>query len=69
MVNGRSTTPTTTVIDQARQARNETIIKGDTPEVRVVDAAARQHELERAFRSQGGVLRELALARWRGSAT
>ena len=66
MVNARSTTLATPVIDQAM---NETMTKGDTSEVTVVDAAARQQELERASRSQSGVLRELALARWRGSAT
>ena len=37
-----------------------------TPDVAVVDAAAEQQELELASTGPGGVLKELALARWRG---
>ena len=66
MVNARSITPKTPGIDQAM---NDTIIKCDTPEVVVVDDPAREQETERASTSPSGVLRELALARWRGSAT
>ena len=49
--------------------KDTTITKRNALEVAVVDAAAREQELERAYPPPRGVLRELALARWRGSAT
>lgn len=48
---------------------NDMAPKGNTPEVAVIDCTAREQELELAFSRPSGVLRELALARWRGSAT
>ena len=43
--------------------------KCNAPKVAVVDEAARRQELEQAHPPPSGVLRELALAQWRGSET
>ena len=44
--------------------------KCNTPEIVMIEANARARELALTSpRPSGGVLRELALARWRGSAT
>ena len=43
--------------------------KRNIPEVAAIETTAREQELEAASPRPGGVLRELALARWRGSAT
>ena len=40
-----------------------------TPEVAVIEAAAKKQALELASTGSGGVLKELALARWRGLTT
>ena len=39
------------------------------PEVAVIEATAKEQELELASAGPGGVLKELALARWRGLTT
>ena len=39
------------------------------PEVAVIEATAKELELELASTGPGGVLKELALARWRGLTT
>ena len=43
--------------------------KCHTPEVAVIEGNGREQELELASSRPSGVLKELALARWRGSAT
>ena len=43
--------------------------KCNAPKVAVVDETARKQELEQAHPPPSGVLRELALAQWRGSET
>jgi len=48
-------------------AMNDKATKCNTPEAAVIEATAREQESELA--SPRGVLRELALAQWRGSAT
>jgi len=49
---------------------NDMATKRNAPEVAVIETTAREQELESASPPRpGGVLRELALARWRGSAT
>ena len=40
-----------------------------TPEVAVIEATAKEQEHKLAFNYPGGVLKELALARWRGLTT
>jgi hypothetical protein len=41
----------------------------DRPEVVVIEATAKEEELESASPAPSGVLKELALARWRGLQT
>ena len=48
---------------------NDMAPKCNTPEVAVIEGTAREPERELASPRPSGVLRELALARWRGSAT
>jgi hypothetical protein len=50
-------------IDQAKDIAP----KCNTPEVAVVEGTAREQELELVSSRPSGVLKELALARWRGS--
>jgi len=47
---------------------NDMATKRNAPEVAVIETTAREQELQSASPPPGGVLRELALARWRGSA-
>jgi hypothetical protein len=48
---------------------NDLAINCDTPEVALIATTARARELALASARPSGVLRELALACWRGSAT
>ena len=48
---------------------NDTASERNMPEVAVIETTAREQGLESASPRPGGVLRELALARWRGSGT
>ncbi len=51
-------------------AMNGMATKCDTPELAMIEATTREREVAlTSSRPSGGVLRELALARWRGSAT
>jgi len=49
------------------QGMNVMLPKRNLPEVAAIAPAAGERELESAAAPQSGVLRELALARWRGS--
>ena len=48
---------------------NDMAIKRNIPEVAAIETTAKEQELASASPRPGGVLRELALTRWRGSAT
>jgi hypothetical protein len=48
---------------------NDMATKPDIPEGAVTEGTAKEQELESAFTRPGGVLKELALARWRGLTT
>ena len=48
---------------------NDMASKCNVPEVAVIETTAGEQELKSASPPPSGVLRELALARWRGSAT
>jgi hypothetical protein len=48
---------------------NDIAPKCNTPEVAVVEGTAREQELELVSSRSSGVLKELALTRWRGSET
>jgi hypothetical protein len=49
-------------------AMNDTAPKCDTPEIAVIESTARE-QVELVSGRPSGVLKELALTRWRGSAT
>jgi hypothetical protein len=48
---------------------NDVATKRNRREVAVIETGAKEQELESASPHSSGVLRELALARWRGSTT
>ena len=50
-------------------AMNDMAPKCNTPEVAVIEVSAREPERELSSPRPSGVLKELALTRWRGSAT
>ena len=64
MPNAPITTPERPDTDHAV---NDVATKWNVSEVAAIDTNAGEHELESASPHASGVLRELALARWRGS--
>ena len=66
MTNAHITSPERPDIDHGM---SDMATKCNMPEVAVIETTAREQELKSASPRPSGVLKELALAQWRGSAT